>query len=91
MEFLGEGGVAAPRLKDAGLSKPRMRQAYTGAAPACCLPAPVNACLSDSQLHCQEEVKVWFDRSRCLLPAHRWRRDGGDGAPPVPKVPPGAC
>lgn len=29
MEFLGEGGVAAPRLKDAGLPPPRMRQAYT--------------------------------------------------------------
>ena len=30
MEFLGENGVAAPRLKDAGLPPPRMRQAYTG-------------------------------------------------------------
>lgn len=29
MEFLGEGGVAAPRLKDAGLPPARMRQAYT--------------------------------------------------------------
>ncbi|PSC75250.1 serine threonine-kinase RIO1-like [Micractinium conductrix] len=29
MEFLGENGVAAPRLKDAGLPPPRMRQAYT--------------------------------------------------------------
>lgn len=29
MEFVGEGGVAAPRLKDAGLPPSRMRQAYT--------------------------------------------------------------
>lgn len=29
MEFLGTGGTAAPRLKDAGLSPPRMRRAYT--------------------------------------------------------------
>lgn len=30
MEFLGKDGVAAPRLKDAGLPPARMRQAYTG-------------------------------------------------------------
>ena len=29
MEFLGEGGTAAPRLKDAGLTPARMRRAYT--------------------------------------------------------------
>ncbi|KAI7837741.1 hypothetical protein COHA_008463 [Chlorella ohadii] len=29
MEFIGENGVAAPRLKDAGLPPSRMRQAYT--------------------------------------------------------------
>jgi RIO kinase 1 len=29
MEFLGTNGVAAPRLKDAGLPPPRMRRAYT--------------------------------------------------------------
>eukprot|EP00887_Chlorella_sp_A99_P005225 scaffold1.g5225.t1 len=29
MEFLGEGGVAAPRLKDAGLPPARLHQAYT--------------------------------------------------------------
>ena len=29
MEFLGNGSVAAPRLKDAGLPPPRMRRAYT--------------------------------------------------------------
>lgn len=30
MEFIGSGGVAAPRLKDANLPPSRMRQAYTG-------------------------------------------------------------
>ena len=34
MEFIGENGVAAPRLKDAGLPPSRMRQAYTGGAGA---------------------------------------------------------
>lgn len=29
MEFLGQGGIAAPRLKDAHLPAPRMRRAYT--------------------------------------------------------------
>jgi RIO kinase 1 len=29
MEFLGKGGVASPRLKDAGLPPARMRRAYT--------------------------------------------------------------
>lgn len=29
MEFLGKDGVAAPRLKDAGLPPPRLRRAYT--------------------------------------------------------------
>lgn len=29
MEFLGSNGVAAPRLKDAGLPPPRLRRAYT--------------------------------------------------------------
>ncbi|PNH03150.1 Serine/threonine-protein kinase RIO1 [Tetrabaena socialis] len=28
MEFIGEGGVAAPRLRDAGLPPPRLRTAY---------------------------------------------------------------
>lgn len=28
MEFIGEDGVAAPRLKDAGLPPPQMRAAY---------------------------------------------------------------
>ncbi len=36
MEFIGENGVAAPRLKDAGLPPSRMRQAYTGAARMLC-------------------------------------------------------
>ncbi len=30
MEYLGRDGVAAPRLRDAGLPPPRLRQAYTG-------------------------------------------------------------
>lgn len=34
MEFIGENGTAAPRLKDAGLPPSRMRQAYTGATGA---------------------------------------------------------
>ncbi|KAG2443598.1 hypothetical protein HXX76_001949 [Chlamydomonas incerta] len=29
MEFIGEDGVAAPRLRDAGLPQPRLRTAYT--------------------------------------------------------------
>lgn len=29
MDFIGEGGVAAPRLKDAGLPLQRLREAYT--------------------------------------------------------------
>lgn len=29
MEFIGDGGVAAPRLRDAGLPLPRLRGAYT--------------------------------------------------------------
>ena len=45
MEFIGENGVAAPRLKDAGLPMARMRQAYTGGR------ATAWSCGSMSSLH----------------------------------------